>query len=70
MPSKAKRVERDVDRLPSIPPELVAHFLNGPMTGEAINLAAVALKKALTVPTRRERREAPTIATVSPPSRF
>jgi putative transposase len=47
MPSKAKRVERDVDRLPSIPPELVAHFLNGPMTGEAINLAAVALKKAL-----------------------
>ena len=37
----------DVGKLPSVPKELVAHFLNGPMTGEAINLAGAALKKAL-----------------------
>ena len=47
MPSKAKRVEREVGKLPSIPKELVAHFLTGPMTGETINQAGVALKKAL-----------------------
>jgi hypothetical protein len=47
MPSRAKRIERDVSKLPSIPKELVAHFLTGPMTGEAINLAGAALKKAL-----------------------
>lgn len=47
MPSKAKSVERTVAKLPSIPKELVAHFLTGPMTGEAINLAGAALKKAL-----------------------
>jgi putative transposase len=44
---KSKRVEREVRKLPSIPKELVAHFLTGPMTGEAINLAGAALKKAL-----------------------
>jgi hypothetical protein len=37
MPSKAKRVDREVARLPSIPKELVELFLSGPMTGEAIN---------------------------------
>lgn len=47
MPSKAKRVDREVAKLPSIPKELVAHFLTGPMTGEAINAAGVAFKKAL-----------------------
>ena len=47
MSSKAKRVDREVGKLPSIPKEVVAHFLDGPMTGEAINLAGVALKKAL-----------------------
>lgn len=47
MPSKAKRVEREVGKLPSIPKELVAHFLTGPMTGETINQAGAALKKAL-----------------------
>jgi transposase-like protein len=47
MPSKAKRIDRAVAKLPSIPQELVRHFLTGPMTGEAINAAGVAFKKAL-----------------------
>ncbi len=47
MPSKAKKLERDVADLPSIPKELVAQFLSGPMTGEAINAAGLAFKRAL-----------------------
>jgi len=47
MPSRAKKVARDVAKLPSIPKELVALFLTGPMTGEAINAAGLAFKKAL-----------------------
>jgi putative transposase len=47
MLSKAKRVDRDVAKLPSIPKELVNLFLTGPMTGEAINDAGIAFKKAL-----------------------
>ena len=47
MPSRAKKVEREAAKLPSIPKELVALFLDGPMTGEAINEAGLALKKAL-----------------------
>ena len=47
MPSKAKKVDRDVAKLPSIPKELVDLFLTGPMTGEAINDAGIAFKKAL-----------------------
>jgi transposase-like protein len=47
MPTKAKKVDRDVAKLPSIPKELVNLFLTGPMTGEAINEAGVAFKKAL-----------------------
>jgi putative transposase len=47
MLSKAKKVARDVAKLPSVPKELVAHFLTGPMTGEAIETAGVAFKKAL-----------------------
>ena len=47
MPSKAKRIDRAVAKLPSIPQELVRHFLTGPMTGEAINAAGAAFKKAL-----------------------
>jgi putative transposase len=47
MPSKAKRVDREVARLPSIPKELVELFLSGPMTGDAINDAGIAFKKAL-----------------------
>jgi putative transposase len=47
MPSKAKKLERAVAKLPSIPKELVAQFLTGPMTGEAINAAGLAFKQAL-----------------------
>ena len=47
MPSRAKKLDRAVARLPSIPKELVAKFLTGPMTGEAINAAGLAFKQAL-----------------------
>src|ERR1700761_973180 len=47
MPSKAKKLEREVARLPSIPQELVERFLTGPMTQEAINAAGLAFKQAL-----------------------
>ncbi len=47
MPSKVKNVEREVSKQPSIPKELVDLFLSGPMTGEAINQAGIAFKKAL-----------------------
>jgi putative transposase len=47
MPSRSKRVEREVSKLPSIPKELVELFLSGPMSGEAINEAGIAFKKAL-----------------------
>ena len=47
MPSRAKKLDRAVARLPSIPKELVAQFLTGPMTGEAINAAGIAFKQAL-----------------------
>jgi len=47
MPSRAKKLDRTVANLPSIPKELVAQFLTGPMTGEAINAAGIAFKQAL-----------------------
>jgi hypothetical protein len=47
MPSRAKKLDRDVAKLPSIPKELVAQFLTGPMTGEAINAVGIAFKQAL-----------------------
>ena len=47
MPSKAKKLEDKVGKLPSIPEELVNLFLSGPMTGEAINAAGLAFKQAL-----------------------
>ena len=47
MPSRAKKLDRAVAGLPSIPKELVAQFLTGPMTGEAINAAGIAFKQAL-----------------------
>lgn len=47
MPSRAKKVDHAVAKLPSIPKELVAQFLTGPMTGEAINAAGIAFKQAL-----------------------
>ena len=47
MPSKIRKLEREVGKLPSIPKELVNQFLTGPMTGEAINAAGLAFKQAL-----------------------
>ena len=47
MPSRAKQLDRTVAKLPSIPKELVAQFLTGPMTSEAINAAGIASKQAL-----------------------
>lgn len=47
MLSRAKKVDHAVAKLPSIPKELVAQFLTGPMTGEAINAAGIAFKQAL-----------------------
>jgi putative transposase len=47
MPSRAKKLDHAVAQLPSIPKELVAQFLTGPMTGEAINAAGIAFKQAL-----------------------
>jgi putative transposase len=47
MPSRAKKLDHAVSKLPSIPKELVAQFLAGPMTGEAINAAGIAFKQAL-----------------------
>ena len=47
MPSKIKKLEHDVGKLPSIPKGLVEHFLTGPMTGEAINAAGLAFRQAL-----------------------
>ena len=47
MPGRAKKLDRAVANLPSIPKELVAQFLTGPMTGEAINAAGIAFKQAL-----------------------
>ena len=47
MPSRSKKLERDVAKLPSIPKELVEQFLTGPMTQEAINAAGLAFKQAL-----------------------
>lgn len=47
MPSKARKPEREVGKLASIPKQLVELFLTGPMTGEAINAAGLAFKQAL-----------------------
>jgi transposase-like protein len=47
MPSKISKLERDVAKSPAIPKELISLFVTGPMTGEAINEAGLAFKKAL-----------------------
>jgi transposase-like protein len=47
MPSRAKKVDRAVADLPSIPKELVERLLTGPMTVAAIEAAGLALKQAL-----------------------
>src|SRR5574337_1701124 len=47
MPSKVRKLEREVAKLPSIPKGLVEQFLTGPMTQEAVNAASLAFKQAL-----------------------
>jgi transposase-like protein len=47
MPSKAKKLDRTVSKLPSIPKELVEQFLTGPMNEASINAAGLAFKQAL-----------------------
>ena len=51
MPSKTKLKNAAIAArsaaLPSIPEELIDQFVSGPMTGEAVNAATVAFKKAL-----------------------
>jgi putative transposase len=51
MPSKTKMknaaIAAKTAALPSIPKELIDQFVTGPMTGEAVNAATVAFKKAL-----------------------
>ena len=47
MPSKLKSAARDLSHVPSIPKELIKHFVTGAMTGEAVNDATLAFKKAL-----------------------
>jgi transposase-like protein len=47
MPSKTKKVVAAMAALPSIPKELIDPFVSGPMSGEAVNAATMAFKKAL-----------------------
>lgn len=47
MPSKASKQKESGTELPVIPKELIDQFVRGPMTGEAVNAAAMAFKKAL-----------------------
>ena len=45
MPIKTSK--KAVVDLPSIPKELIDHFVSGPMSAEAVNAASIAFKKAL-----------------------
>jgi putative transposase len=51
MPSKTKlknaAIAAKSAALPKIPKELLDQFVTGPMTGEAVNAASMAFKKAL-----------------------
>ena len=47
MPTKTQKAKAAAAALPSIPKELIDQFVTGPMTGEAVNAATVAFKKAL-----------------------
>ena len=47
MPTKTEKVAAAMAALPKIPKELIDAFCNGPMTGEAVNAASMAFKKAL-----------------------
>src|SRR3954469_22057492 len=51
MPSKTKLKNAEIAAksaaLPKIPKELIDQFVSGPMSGEAVNAASMAFKKAL-----------------------
>lgn len=47
MPTKTEKAVAAAAALPSIPKELIDQFCSGPMTGEAVNAATTAFKKAL-----------------------
>jgi len=47
MPKKTKAAEAAGAALPSIPKDLIDHFVKGPMSAEAVAAASVAFKKAL-----------------------
>jgi putative transposase len=47
MPSKTNAVKAAMAALPSIPKELIDLFVTGPMSGDAVNAASAAFKKAL-----------------------
>src|SRR5438105_12693669 len=47
MPTKTKKSAEAAAALPSIPKELIDAFVSGPMSGEAVNAATMAFKKAL-----------------------
>jgi putative transposase len=47
MPTKTEKVAAAMAALPKIPKELIDAFYSGPMTGEAVNAATMAFKRAL-----------------------
>ncbi|MGT2430760.1 hypothetical protein ACU4HD_22555 [Cupriavidus basilensis] len=47
MPRKTKTSQAADRELPAIPEDLIAHFVKGPMTAEAVQDASMAFKKAL-----------------------
>ena len=47
MPTKTKKSAKAAAALPQIPKELIDAFFTGPMTGDAVNAASLAFKKAL-----------------------
>jgi putative transposase len=47
MPTKTEKVAAAMAALPKIPKQLIDAFCSGPMTGEAVNAAAMAFKRAL-----------------------
>ncbi|KHK48546.1 transposase, partial [Ralstonia sp. A12] len=47
MPRKTKTSIAAARELPAIPEELIAHFVKGPMSAEAVQEASMAFKKAL-----------------------
>ena len=47
MSDRSKKLDRAVSKQPSFPKVLIAQFLTGPVTGQAVNAAGIAFKQAL-----------------------